>query len=449
MEKLSSSFRDPSGYVYEEGGELYRQVLPPGVPSLERLMGSGLATRLMERAELAGFTLHGESALGPVLRLTRLPYISYPYEWSFGQLRDAGLLTLRLMSEALKEGLALKDASAFNVAYDHCRPVFLDHTSFEVYREGEPWRAYRQFAMHFLAPLLLMRDVDLRCLALFREDIGGIPLDLASRLLPRWTWLQPNPLLHLHLHAAMERRYSQDSQRQTHRQHLPKSRLQNLLQALEAWLESLQPPHQRTQWADYAPDTSYDQDSFAFKQEAVRQFCRRHHGQTAIDLGANSGIFSRIASNSFPLVIAADSDATAVERLYELGKSLNANLQPLLLDLNTPSPDLGVLGQERSSFFARTRADVALGLALIHHLRITGNWSLHQIVTLFRRLAPKALVEFVPLEDRQVRQLTRGRETIYQDWTLERLKEEFLTQYATCDVLDIPNSGRRLLALLD
>ena len=121
----------------------------------------------------------------------------------------------------------------------------------------------------------------------------------------------------------------------------------------------------------------------------------------------------------------------------------------MLLDLNNPSPDLGVLGQERNSFFARTRADVALCLALIHHLRITGNWSLHQIVTLFRRLAPKALVEFVPLEDRQVRQLTRGRETIYQDWTLERLKEEFLTQYATCDVLDIPNSGRRLLALLD
>lgn len=445
MDNISASFRDPAGYVFEKDGELYRQILPYGKSTFEQFLQTGLADKLVTNGKLAAFHLEEENELGPVLRLSRLPYITYPYEWSFSQLRDAALLTLDVMREVLSCGMILKDASAFNVAFHQCHPIFLDHTSFETYNEGMPWRAYRQFAMLFLAPLLLMKKVDLRCLALLREDIGGIPLDLASRLLPKHTWLQPNPLIHIHLHALMEQKYSSDKNAQK-TTHLPKKRLLALLEGISDWLTAMHPPKQSTEWAQYYSDNSYSDQSFAFKQQVVREFCAQGKVRCCIDLGANCGVFTKIASEYADTVIAADYDARAVESLYQLGKNETADIQPMLLDLNNPSPNIGVLNVERDSFFRRTNAERVLGLALIHHLRITGNWSISQIATLFDKLAPQALVEFVPLDDVQTQRLTRGREEIYQDWTLDNLRAAFLEKYKSCETKSIPQSGRVLLA---
>ena len=444
--KLASSFRDPAGYVFERNGELYRQILPAGKDAFEHFQKSGMAERMVSQGKMAAFTVEAENELGPVLHISRLPFITYPYEWSFSQLKDAALLTIELMQEALSCGMILKDASAFNVAFHKCRPVFLDHTSFEMYQEGTPWRAYRQFTMQFIIPLMLMQKVDLRCLELLREDIGGIPLELGSRLLPWYTWLQPNTLLHIHLHAKFDRKYSSDKKGQNTSQ-LPKNRLLALLESIYGWISALKVPKQVTEWAQYYSDNSYSDDSFSFKKQAVKDFCSREKAKCCIDLGANCGVFTQIAAEYADSVIAADYDACAVEALYQLGKTQAADIQPMLLDLNNPSPDLGVLGKERDSFFKRAKADCVLGLALIHHLRITGNWSIAQIVSLFDMLAPKALVEFVPSDDVQTQRLMRGREEIYQDWTLDNLRNAFIEKYSSCEIINIPQSGRVLLAL--
>ncbi len=445
-DNLSASFRDPDGFVFEKDGELYRQILPHGRTSFDHFIRSGLAQRLVEQGKLAEFNIIEEDEQGAILHLTRLPYISYPYEWCFSQLRDAALLTVELMQEALVCGMILKDATAFNVAFSKCRPVFLDHTSFELYQEDTPWRAYRQFVMHFIAPLLLMKKVDLRCLQLFTTNIDGIPLDLVSHLLPWYTWLQPNPFLHIHCHASLERRISSDKSSRS-LSHLPKQRLLALLDGMHGWLASMKPPAQATAWEHYYSDNSYSDRSFAAKQELVKEFCIRHRIHSCIDLGANGGVFTQIAADFAELVIAADYDACAVEALYNLGQKLTTDIQPLLLDLNNPLPDLGVLSIERDSFFKRFSSDCVLGLALIHHLRITGNWSIRQIVSLFDRLAPAALVEFVPLDDEQTQRLTRGREEIYQDWTLDNVRNDFLKKYASCHATPLPDSRRVMLEL--
>jgi len=91
-----------------------------------------------------------------------VPFISYPYEWSFGQLKDAVLVTLAIQKRAMKAGMSLKDASAYNIQFYRGKPILVDTLSFEAYREGEPWVAYRQFCQHFLAPLALMAIRDVR-----------------------------------------------------------------------------------------------------------------------------------------------------------------------------------------------------------------------------------------------------------------------------------------------
>jgi len=444
--RIPGSFRDPAGYVFAEEGRLFRRILPAGREDFRRFTESGLAGKLIEGRRLVPFTPLTEEKDGSLLlRLEALPFISYPYEWSFSQLRDAGLLTLELMREALRHDLILKDASAFNIAFRGGEAVFLDHTSFTVCRENEPWRAYRQFVMHFLAPLVLMKKVDLRCLSLFRADLGGIPLDLASRLLPWTTRFNPDILFHIHLHARFDRRYSADT-RERKIPPMPKKRLENLIRSLQDCLGGLDISAQNTQWADYYEHTSYSDASFRFKQERAEAFCREISPRSVCDLGANTGVFSEIAARHAGEVIAADIDPQAVERLYALSRKIR-NLHPVLLDLNNPSPDLGVFNEERRSFLSRCRCDLALGLALVHHLRISGNWTPEQIARLFGSVAPNALVEFVPAEDVQVKRLMRGREQVYTDWTLDHLLAAFRPYYANYEIEPIPDSPRSLILL--
>ena len=105
--------------------------------------------------------------------------------------------------QALGFGLSLKDASAYNVQFLRGRPVLIDTLSFENARPG-PWAAYRQFCQHFYAPLLLTAGADPRLPRLAQVFIDGIPLAVASRLLPVSSWLRAGPLMHVHLHARAE-----------------------------------------------------------------------------------------------------------------------------------------------------------------------------------------------------------------------------------------------------
>ncbi len=192
--KLSSSFRDPSGFMFRKDNVLYRQVNKHYSEDYDKLLSSGLLDSLTKKgllipAEEVDITPAEKDLAYKILKPVEIPLISYPYEWSFSQYQDAALATLQIQKIAFEKGFALKDASAYNIQFYKGKAVFIDTLSFEPYREGEPWVAYRQFCQHFLAPLALMAHTDIRLSQLMRVYIDGIPLDLASRLLPaapRW-----------------------------------------------------------------------------------------------------------------------------------------------------------------------------------------------------------------------------------------------------------------------
>ena len=214
--EVPGSFRDPSGYVYLRDGEIYRQVNRHYQDGFDQLVGSGLHQQLVDDGLLIPHTEVGlEHAASDdaykVIRPQQIPFISYPYEWCFSQLKDAALLTLEIQARAFDSGMSLKDCSAYNVQFVGGKPVFIDTLSFERYREGQPWVAYRQFCQHFLAPLALMSHVDVRLHQLLRAYLDGIPLNLASRLLPRRTRANFGLLTHIHLHAKAQERFSERS----------------------------------------------------------------------------------------------------------------------------------------------------------------------------------------------------------------------------------------------
>ena len=107
-----------------------------------------------------------------------------------------------------------------------------------------------------------------------------------------------------------------------------------------------------------------------------------------------------------------------------------------------------MFNRERPDFYSRCHGDLVMGLALIHHLRISGNWPLAYIVKLFAGSTSRAaLVEFVPKSDSQVQRLLRSRSDIFDDSTLESVTGEFRKQFRICNTIKIPDSARMLLEL--
>ena len=182
------SFRDPAGNVFESDGAIFRTVTEKGREDYEFFVSSGLGSELQSKKwlipyrelEACPIPERGQESGAQVwkwLEVEKVPFVSWPCEWCFHQLKDAAVLTLKIQQAALEKGMTLKDASAYNVQMFRGRPIFIDLLSFEKYEEGRPWTAYRQFVMHFLGPLLLMGRRDLRFSALFRDWIDGFPVD--------------------------------------------------------------------------------------------------------------------------------------------------------------------------------------------------------------------------------------------------------------------------------
>lgn len=452
-----ASFRDPSGFIFRSGGTLYRQVNHSYRPDFEKLIASGLYDELTRKGwlvrheEVRGFAADPAQAF-TVLQPEPIDFISYPYEWSFSQLQDAALLTLDIQLAALERGLSLKDASAYNVQFRGGRPIFIDTLSFESYREGSPWVAYRQFCQHFLAPLALMAKKDVRLAQLLRVHIDGVPLDLASKMLPTRTWFSFGLLSHLHLHARVQVAWSgTEGQVEGQRRgvgKVSKLGLVGLLQGLRKTVAKLTWKPAGTEWGDYYNATNYSDEAFQLKQRLVASFLEQAAPATVWDLGANTGVFSRLASQRGLPTVAFDIDPAAVEQNYRRLRAGNRErLLPLLLDLTNPSPGLGWSSQERDSLLERGPVDCVMALALVHHIAISNNVPLEWIARFLARAGRKLIIEFVPKEDSQVQRLLSAREDIFPDYNEEGFEAAFGTAF-TIERKEAVQGSKRTLYLM-
>jgi len=429
---LDSSFRDPSGFLFTRQGTLYRQVNHAYAENYSRLMESGLYAKLVKAGLLIPHTEVGIDSPDPELAYKvicpeRVPFVSYPYEWSFGQLKDAALATLSIQKRAIKAGMSLKDASAYNIQFYQAKPTLIDSLSFEIYQEGEPWVAYRQFCQHFLAPLALMAYRDVRMNQLLRVFIDGIPLDMASALLPARTRYRLGLATHLHLHARAQKRYADVSLKEARAgRKMSQAALIGLVESLQGTVRALEWKPTGTEWAEYYQDTNYTDAAFEHKKNLIREWLATIQPKTVWDLGANTGLFSRQAASQGIYTLAFDVDPAAVERNYQQVKSdKQANLLPLVLDLTNPSPAIGWHNRERESLLERGPADVILALALIHHLAIANNVPLARLAQFLADLGSWLIVEWIPKNDSQVQRLLRSRPDIFPGYTREAFVKTF------------------------
>jgi hypothetical protein len=428
---------------------LYRQINEAARQDYERLLSSGLYEHLGQSGDVVAHE-EVDAGLSPdgrafrVIRPERVSFISYPYEWCFSQLKDAALLTLRLQKTAMAHGMGLKDATPYNIAFSKGRPVWIDTLSFEVPRPRSPWVAYRQFCETFLAPLALMSLVDVRLSGLLRSHIDGIPIDLASSLLPATTRLRPGLMMHVHMHAAAQRRVAgRPAAPGAAEPQLSPNALAALIDSLERTIKRLEWRAGQTEWGNYYEATNYTDAAFAHKREIVNAAIGRLNPATVWDLGANDGTFSRIASGRGIPTIAFDVDPLAVEKNYRRTvEASETSILPLLLDLTNPSARYGWANEERDALDDRGPADLALVLALVHHLAIAHNVPLGRVAEYLARLARALVIEFVPKDDSQVQRMLASRVDVFEDYTRDGFERSFSGWFEIEETIPVRDSSR-------
>ena len=356
-------------------------------------------------------------------------------------------MTLAIQKRALARGLSLKDASAYNVQFVASRPLLIDTLSFEKYTQGRPWVAYRQFCQHFLAPLALMAHHDVRLNQMSRVHLDGLPLDLTSKLLPKRTCCKFSLLSHIHLHARSQKRYENRTVAARTRP-LSRFALLALIDSLESAVGKLAWWPRETEWGEYYEGTNYSGQAFEHKRALISAMLEEVRPGQVWDIGANTGLFSRLASQAGIATVAIDIDPAAVEKNYRQCRQENEKfLLPLVGDITNPSPGIGWENEERRSLLRRGPVDTILALALLHHLAIANNLPLARIGEFFSGACRTLIVEFIPKSDSQVRRLLATREDIFPAYDVAGFEREFQA-FFTIERREAIKESDRLLYLM-
>lgn len=422
------SFRDPGGRVYEAGDRIYRAVMPSALAGFASARDSGFYGRLVSEGRLVPFADVTQSGAAPmagaalVLEHPRVPFISYPYEWSFSLHRAAALFHLDLHLDALERGFTLSDATAYNVQFDGTRPVFIDHLSVRPYVEGEIWAGHRQFCMQFLNPLLLWSALEVQPNHWFRGSLEGISPEDTARLLPVRKKLSWTVMMHVSAQAAMQRRAVRPSTGPTERRQpkLPLEGMKAMLRGLRRKIDRLAPPSHATVWGDYAARNSYADPEAEAKAAFVGEMAAAVRPGLLFDLGCNSGDYSAVALRSGAAkAIGFDFDHGALELAYSRARQEGLDFLPLWLDAANPSPAQGWGQAERKGLAERARADAVVALAFVHHIAIGRNVPLDMVIGWIVDMAPAGIIEFPSKSDPMVQALLARREDIFPGYQEE------------------------------
>lgn len=433
------SFRDPLSRVFVGPDTVVRAFTAQGKSDLDAVWSRRSISAALAAGDLIESTMVDPSSVGlgapwvAAMTHPRVPFISYPYEWTFSMLKDAALLQLRLTRETLADGVGLKDATPYNVQFIGSRAQFIDAGSFEVRRKSDPWYGYRQFCEMFLYPLMMQAYLGVGFQPFLRGAVNGISPDTMRKLLPASVrHPRKGRFTHVVLHAAAQNRFADtevEVKKEAAKAGMSAAVLDATLRKLEKLVGSLELGDKKSTWSEYTERGHYIEDSLDEKERFVRDAVASRPRRLVTDIGCNDGKFSRIAASHSDHVVAMDADPLVVDRLYNSLKAEgNEKILPLYVDMSDSGGGIGWRGKERPGVFDRGTPDIVLYLAVIHHVAITFNIPVAAQLDMLADLTPEIVIEMPHADDPMVRKLlVNKRAGIHDDFNLaefERLLGE-------------------------
>jgi SAM-dependent methyltransferase len=453
-----ASFRDPASSVFYSNGRVLRGLSQRGAADWSRLAESEFFPRLVAEHKAVTTTVIERGSLPDdepweryevVLEHERIPFVSYPYEWTFEMLRDAAVLHLEILLAALDGGMTLKDGSAFNVQWRGAAPTFIDIGSFAP--GGGPWVGYRQFCQTFLYPLLVEAHLGVPFQRFLLGHLDGLEPGDMRRLFGGRRRFKKGVFRNVYLHSVMQDRVTRSTQ--SVQQDLKKAGFSTeLTKAIATKLlklvRRLRSKRSGSNWSEYRDTCSYSDVERAAKERFVEDAVRACRPGLVWDLGCNDGAYARLAAAHAGYVVAVDADDVVVDRLYRtLRADGPANVLPLVMNLVDPSPGRGWRNHERRPFTDRGAPDLVLGLALVHHLAIAANVPLPEVVAWLRSFDCPVVVEFVAPEDPMAQRLLANKPPGLHDDYRPDTFEPMLERQFTVEQREALPGGTRTLYL--
>ena len=444
---MATSFRDPAGQVLSKNGRIFRFIRSSAANELRTFLSSTIARQFIESHRLVQTYFLDESSVNSldlddeikdaieigtidvVVEHERIPFPSFPYEWAPEMLHAAGSLTLDLAEALLPENFGLKDATPYNVLFHGPNPVFIDLLSFERREPTDPvWTPYAQFVRTFLLPLLANKYFGIQLHQILITHRDGLEPHDVYRLASFSQKISPQfmTLVTLPKWLSSTRTSNREAlyrERSTGSAEKARFVLDHLLKGLRKKLNQVAPESKRSSnWSRYMSSSEHLKAFFPEKEAVVQAAISLYRPQRVLDVGCNTGYFSVLAANSGASVVAIDYDPVVVGRVWQTARDQNINILPLVVDLTRPTPGVGWRNEECSSFLERASGyfDAVFMLAVIHHMLVSERIPLMRILQLASEITSDLLiVEFVAPEDEMFRLLTRGRDHLHKDLTLD------------------------------
>ncbi len=446
-----SSFRDPSGNIFVEDGVIRRYISPFYFKQYITLRDQGFFNKLFKAGLLIEHRELTNTDSAIIIEPEQISFITYPYEWSFNQYKEAALLTLKLQKYCLENDFSLKDASAFNVTFHKGQAIFIDTLSFDFYERDVPWRGYKQFISHFLGPLILAHFHGAQSLKLMSNFIDGIPIKMLSSMLPLKTKLSPFIYSNIHLLARFEEKHSEGVSQKV--SSLSKKGQLNIIKSIYGYIKKLS-LNETSEWGDYYSKTNYSKQAFQQKSKVINTWIGELGAKVLIDIGGNDGTFVRQIGHELDVALVCDIDNNAIDVNYRLIKERReSNILPFVLDVLNPSASIGFNNNERASFLDRIKKfapDVALALAVIHHMTLSGNIPFQMSAQFFASFSKYLIIEFPKRKDSYVEKLLESKREFknhFDFYNIKNFNREYSAYFKTIDKLNIGDSERVLFLL--
>jgi len=453
MKRQLSADRDPVGAAYIKDQKVYRDIRGEfkdyflsilNEPKVNQLLGKGLVDTSISNKSTSSLTLEHPLISPP----------SYAYEWPLPMLKDAALLTIDINLVLLEKEAVLKDATPWNILYRNTSPIWVDFTSIMPQEKDLLWVAYDQFCRTFLYPLLIGYFFSGRVTrALLLESQNGISPQEAAKLLPgtakfKFGWLNsrlyfPKFVIDLAHKSGSE----QDLVKRSQKVSFTSSSRQTFFESLRKDVNSISLSQGSSDWSKYYADinTFFESARFDQKQRKVAELIEKYKPKTIVDIGCNRGGYAILAAQRGAQVTAFDTDEDSVSLLYKIAKEKNLNILPIIGDVLYPAPQCGWRGQEFQSAPKRFRAQMALALALVHHLAITQIQTFDRIVLTLSEYAEKWLItEYIPLDDPRSQELLLTSRRDMSWYTLDAFVQSLSKEFRQVTTFPSSPAGRVL-----
>ena len=449
------SFRDPSGRIIYFNNKVLRLLNPEGKNRFEFLKKNQLLENciskkfLIESKQIDNYFIDEEKFKNKtIIEHNKLDYISYPYEWSFDQLKDAAIHHLDFHIYLLNNNANLIDASAYNIQFNGHKSIFIDVLSIKEYENGEYWKAHKQFCENFLNPLILKSKKNIDFNNWFKGNLEGITTKDLNSLLSFTDKISYNIFTQVVLLNYLEKKTLKNKSinvKEINQKKFPKTSFIGMLKNLKKFISNLEMKKEQTLWGDYSENNTYKSHEESEKKKIVAKFSDKYKFNSLADLGCNDGVYSKIClNNGTKFVVGFDYDLNAVNNAYNNAKKEELNFLPLYFDASNPSTNLGWSQLERKGFLERTCFSGMLSLAFKHHLAIAKNIPLDQVIEWLIKTAPKGLIEFVPKNDETIKKMLSLKGDIFKDYNEKNFKDILLKNAKIISETNISESGRKI-----